>query len=283
MNEDEGALQDLLEDSRDVHSDAMRATEVQLAEFVDVQSELRATSPPDRDEVDDFTQRRDGFLREGLAGAGLAAGVGGAILALTQSVASAATPSDVQILQTAESIENLAVATYTVALTLPFIGGASANGVVKAFVTETKKQHVEHGAAFAAAIRKLNGTPQTKPDPVLLGVVNKAKPGLTSPEAVVALAIELEDGAAQTYVANTAALRNANARKVTASIMGVEAQHVAVLLAVQALLKANAASLIALPPSPLSSLPAAAGSVGFPHGFYPTSAARPETEGALSK
>jgi hypothetical protein len=98
---------------------------------------------------------------------------------------------------------------------------------------------------------------------------------------VVALALELEQGAAETYVADVAALSDANAKKVTASIMGVEAQHASILLAVQALLAGNAAQLIALPPN-AAALPAAAGSVGFPNAFFPTNQARPATEGALS-
>ena len=50
--------------------------------------------------------------------------------------------------------------------------------------------------------------------------------------------------------------------------MGVEAQHVAILLAVQALVGAGAADLIALPPD-ATKLPAAAGSVGFPERVLP--------------
>jgi hypothetical protein len=67
---------------------------------------------------------------------------------------------------------------------------------------------------------------------------------------------------------------------VTASIMGVEAQHVAILRAVQALLAAGAPQLVALPPN-AAALPAAAGSVGFPDAFYPTTDARPAMEGAV--
>jgi len=173
-----------------------------------------------------------------------------------------------------------AVATYETALTLPFIGGADANAVVKAFVAKTKDQHTEHAAAFNAAIKKLKGKAQTNPDPVLLDVVNKAKTGLTGPAPVVDLALELEDGAAATYVADVGAFKDKNARSVTASIMGVEAQHSAILRAVKALLAANAANLIALPPD-ASALPGAAGSVGFPDGFFPTSNARPAKEGAV--
>ena len=63
-------------------------------------------------------------------------------------------------------------------------------------------------------------------------------------------------------------------------LMGVEAQHVAILNAVKALIAGGAADLIALPPD-ATKLPAAAGSVGFPNAFYPTTDARPANEGAV--
>jgi len=69
-------------------------------------------------------------------------------------------------------------------------------------------------------------------------------------------------------------------RQLFSSVAGVESQHKAILLAVQALLKANAPQLIALPPD-AAKLPAAAGSVGFPDAFYPTSMASPVDEGAV--
>ena len=184
------------------------------------------------------------------------------------------------MLQTAAAIENLAVATYGVALGLDFIGGGSANPVVKAFVTKTKDQHTEHAAAFNAAVKRLGGKTQDQPDPVLLGVVNQAKPTLTGPGPVVDLAIELETGAAATYVADVGTFSDKQARAVTASIMGVEAQHIAILNAVKALVAGGAAQLIALPPD-AAKLPAAAGSVGFPDPFFKTAQARPAAEGAV--
>ena len=62
-------------------------------------------------------------------------------------------------------------ATYKTALTLPFIGGASANPVVKAFATTTMQQHKQHLDAFNAAITGLGGKAQTNPDPALQKVV----------------------------------------------------------------------------------------------------------------
>jgi hypothetical protein len=279
---DDRAMRPLLEESEDIHADSMAATRTSLEEMVELGRERRA-SGQDPDEIKAFVDRRDSLMAPGFGGRLLAAaGAGTAFAVLMASKAFASQPTDVQILQTAASIEVLAVATYQTALTLPFIGGSSANGVVKAFAQMTMSQHQQHHQAFNAAVTKLGGKAQDNPDPALLQVVNQAKPGLTGPEPVVALALELEQGAAETYVANVSALTDANAKAVTASIMGVEAQHAAILRAVQALLQGNVPQLIALPPSPLSALPAAAGSVGFPDAFFPVNDARPPTEGALS-
>ena len=270
MDHDQG-WSDLFEQSRDLHADALRATRAEHAELLETVGDR--TSDADRDSRSERVERID---PRRVLGVGAAIGLGAAIL-LAGEQALGATPSDVQLLRAQQSIEVVAITTYKTALGLAFIGGSTANGVVKAFVTETMHQHTEHNAAFAATIRNLGGQPQTKADPALVKVVNAALPTLTDAGKVVALAIELEQGAAQTYVRNTASFGHAAAKNLTASIMGIEAQHVAVLLAVQALLKANLAADIALPPP---SLPAAAGSVGFPDAFYPTSQARPVTEGA---
>jgi hypothetical protein len=277
------ALSPLIEESQDLHSDSLAVTEASLTEMVDLGHERRARGEMGREETQVFMAERDRLLSPAFGGKLLgAAGAGAALAAVLASSASASEGSDIQMLQTAASIEVLAVATYQTALTLPFIGGDTANGVVKAFSQMTMGQHAQHLQAFNAATAKLGGKAQTNPDPVLLKVVDAAKPGLTGPAAVVALALELEQGAAETYVANVGALSDANAKAVTASIMGVEAQHAAILLAVQALLAGGAPQLIALPPSPLSSLPAAAGSVGFPAAFFPIDKARPASEGAVS-
>ncbi|MGH9300488.1 MAG: ferritin-like domain-containing protein [Acidimicrobiales bacterium] len=283
MTIDEGALNQLIEMSQDTHSDAMAASKEPLSEMVEIGLERRSKGDIDPDENRAFAQDRRRLLGKGVFGAGAlaTAGFGAALMALMEQPAFASSAADVQMLQTSASIENLAVATYGVALTLPFIGGSSANGVVKAFAQMTMQQHKDHGKAFNNAVTSLGGKAQSQPDPVLLGVVNKAKPGLTGPGPVVALALELETGAAETYVANVGALSDSSARQVTASIMGVEAQHAAVLLAVQALLSANAPQLIALSPTVVGKLPAAAGSIGFPNSFYKTDMARPAAEGAV--
>ena len=281
---DPRAMATLIEESQDIHLDAMVATGDALDEMVETGHEARAQGAVDPDESRRVAARRASMMTGVAFGGGLlaAAGIAGALETLFASPAFAASATDVQILQTASSIEVLAVSTYKTALTLPFVGGSSASPVVKAFATTTMQQHMQHLAAFNAAITGLGGKAQHSPDPALQKVVASAVPGLTSAGPVVALALELEQGAAETYVADVAALSDANAKKVTASIMGVEAQHASVLLAVQALLNAGAPQLISLAPGTVATLPAAAGSVGFPQAFFPTDQARPASEGALS-
>jgi hypothetical protein len=193
----------------------------------------------------------------------------------------------VQILQTAASIENLAVATYKTALTLPYIGGSAANPVVTKFAQVTMGQHAQHADAFNAAVKHLGGKAQNKPDPAFVPVVNKAVASLSGASAaqgalgVVGLALELENIAAETYVKDTTLAKSTTNKALFASIMGIEAQHVSVLLAVQALLMAGAPQLISLSPGTGAALPAAAGSVGFPNAFYKTNMAAPAKQGAV--
>jgi hypothetical protein len=93
--------------------------------------------------------------------------------------------------------------------------------------------------------------------------------------------MELENIAAETYVKDTVLAKSTTNKALFASIMGIEAQHVSVLLAVQALLKAGAPQLISLAPGTAAMLPAAAGSVGFPNAFYKTNSAAPASQGAV--
>ena len=278
MTVDERGLRALIEESSDIHADAMATTKAGLADLVEAGT---SAAPADLEANRAFAASHRDAIKKSLVGAGALAGFGAVLLSVFDTPAFADSAADVQMMQTAASIENLAVATYKTALTLPFIGGSSANPVVKAFAMTTMAQHSQHGDAFNAAAQALGGKAQTNPDPKYAAVVKAAVPTIKGPADVVGLAIKLETVAAQTYVADVSALSDLSARKTTASIMGVEAQHVAVLLAVQALLAGGAPQLIALPPA-IASLPSAAGSVGFPDSFYKTDLASPAAEGALS-
>ena len=252
-------LTELTVQSQDLNSDAVRITQQALGEFTEEEREQSG--------------RRWGSagLVAGLVGAGLAVGAGQAM--------AAGSATDVQTLQTAASIENLAVSVYQTAAGLSFI--KSGNATVAAFIAKTTTQHQAHAQAFNAAITSAGGKTQSNPDPKYAAVVQQMLPTIKGPADVVKLAITLEDVAAQTYTKNVSQVSTSALRTLFGSIAPVEAQHRSVLLAVQALLGANDAALIAIPTQP-ASLPAAAGSVGFPAAFYATTSASPTNEGAVS-
>jgi hypothetical protein len=285
MTADPRALSELLEESQDLQADALRPTHDALDELV----ESRHGSGPDDAAANlAFHEEHRRSIRTSFTAAPLLGAAGGvALVGLLASAASASSSSDVQILQTAASIENLAVATYKTALTLPYIGGSAANPVVTKFAQVTMGQHAQHADAFNAAVKHLGGKAQNKPDPAFVPVVNKAVASLNGASAaqgalgVVGLALELENIAAETYVKDTTLAKSTTNKALFASIMGIEAQHVSVLLAVQALLMAGAPQLISLSPGTAAALPAAAGSVGFPNPFYKTNMAAPAKQGAV--
>jgi len=197
-----------------------------------------------------------------------------------RSAAAADGDLDVMQLQTAVSLELLAVATYGAALTLPFI--ATGNPVVLKFAQTTMKQHDEHRDAFSAQIKALGGTDQTATNPKYTPVVEAAKPNLLAPLDVVKLAATLEQVATETYLADLNRYTDVPSRVLMATVMGVECQHLATLRAVGALLEGGAPELIAIPiGADLAKLPAAAGSVSFPDAFEGVTMASPPEEGAV--
>src|ERR1700704_3026912 len=117
MSVDERAIGALIEESSDLHRDSMHTTRASLQELV----ELGHEDATDRPEQHVSSDERNALLRSGIGGgrALAAIGAGGALLALMARPAFAAQSDDVQMLQTATSIEILAVATYEAALGLP--------------------------------------------------------------------------------------------------------------------------------------------------------------------
>ncbi|MFE4356384.1 MULTISPECIES: ferritin-like domain-containing protein [Streptomycetaceae] len=254
-------LEELAEQSEDLNSDALRVTRTALTDFE------QGAEPARR------------WWQRGTALAGLAGAVG--LAGLTRAAASpsaTASGDDIRALQTAASIENLAVAVYRAAAGLPFI--KDGNRTVAAFIARTTEQHQAHAKAFNTAATAAGGKAQNDPDPKYKAVVDQALPTLRTPADVVKLAITLEDVAAQTYTRNVGQVGSADLRRLFASVAPVEAQHRAVLLAVQALLAGDAADLVTIPVDP-AKLPAAAGSVGFPDAFQTTENASPIAEGAV--
>jgi len=294
MTIDDKELHELIVESQDLQSDALRDTKSMNRDLVEIRHERLATGiDPDENlhHVDRYNSERRRVLRNGGMGFGalaargaIAATFGGALTALVAGPAAAAGDDvDVMILQTAASLENLAVATYEAALGLDFI--KSGNKTVLAFAQMTQKQHADHGAAFNDSTKSLGGKEQKDPNAKYLEVVNKAKPNLKGPADVVKLAMALEQVATQTYNANTALMTDKDAKALMASVMGVESQHLAVLRAVDALLAGGGAALITVKETDgatdLTKLPKAAGSVAFEGPFEGTEKASPPEEGAV--
>jgi len=262
----------------------MRAARQSHDELRDIAGSRRGQRP-DPERLREYELGRRKILKAGGFGLGVLASSGLMSTAWGQRAAAivkapmqADTDVDIQIFQTASSLEILAIATYEAALGLPFIAD---NATVRTFAETTMMQHAEHNAAFQAQTETLGGTRQEMPNPKYAPIVEEAKPTLTDAMAVVQLAATLEEVAADTYLANLTLLSDGNMRVLMASVMGVETQHLATLRAVGALLEAGLPELVAIP-TDLAALPAAAGSVAFPAPFEEPNLASPPEEGAVA-
>jgi hypothetical protein len=267
---DPGAFGELMAESADLHADAMRSMKEPLDEIVELAKERQAA--------------RSAAMRRTLVGAGLATGA----VALAARPAYAA-GEEVAALQTAASLENLAVIAYQTALTLPYLKSPSntAFKTVAAFAKTTMAQHTDHGKAFNAKAKELGGKEQTKPNPKYTPIVMAAVPKLKqgNPLDLVELAMTLENVATSTYVKNIQEVSDPQVRLLFGTVAGVESQHLTTLIAVKALLSANAPQLVTVKATggavDLFALPAAAGSAPVPEAFKKTDLASPASEGAV--
>ena len=285
---DVGAFRELIEESQDLHADAMRGMREPLDEIVEA-GRARRRSKEYVEAREEYLFRRRDFLRRSAAvGAVAAAGAGWALNSATLAYAAEAEQGDIDALQTAASLENLAVFTYKTALTLPYLkGDDTATQTLRAFAETTMNQHDEHAQAFNARVVELGGQQQTENNPKYAPVVQDAVPKLKQggPLDVVELAITLEDVATQTYVKNIQNLADPQVRLLFGTVAGVESQHLATLRAVQALLKADAPQLITVEATggavDASKLPKQTAKLAIPEAFLPTELASPPSEGAV--
>lgn len=237
----------------------------------------------DRDPLADarVTRRSLAVVLRGL-GATTGAIVAGQLVSGLTASAGAAT-EDVGAAQTAASLEHLAIAVYTQAAALPIMRELppAAGATLASFIAGTINHHRQHAAAFNTIARKLGGAAQAGVnESVLAAVVQPALPSLRRPLDVVRLAAQIEDIAAQTYVAEVAAVSDRELRNAFASIMGVEGQHRAALLTMASLLAVDRPDFLT-PRPPIDRVPAESGHAGFPNAFHPTELARPSNEGAV--
>lgn len=274
-------LTELTDQSQDLNSDAVRMTRQALGEYAQEEPGAARSARFGRSgRFGHGALQARGGLAVGLLGTGaLLFGAGRARAAgSTPTGSSSANANDIMALQTAASIENLAVSVYTAAAGLPFI--KTGNPTVAEFISKTTAQHAAHATAFNAAIAHAGGKEQHGVDPKYAAMLQSQLPNIKNAGDVVAVAVNLEDVAAQTYTKYVGEVTTPALRTLFGSVAPVEAQHRSVLLAVQALLNANDEGLVAIPTQP-DKLPAAAGSVPIPDAFYPTTNASPISEGAV--
>lgn len=122
---------------------------------------------------------------------------------------------DLKILNYALTLEYLEAEFYKKVIAKGLFKGANAS-VLKKF-GETEQQHV---VALTATIKKLGGTPATKP---------KAKFPLKSAASVLKLATTVEDLGAAAYLGQAAKIKNKEVLAAALAIHSVEARHAATL------------------------------------------------------
>ena len=129
--------------------------------------------------------------------------------------------------------------------------------------------------------RALGGTRQDAPNPAYAHLVEPVASASTDIGAVVwQQAATLEEVATDTYLANLTLLADPTMRALMASVMGVEAQHLAMLRAVGTLFGTALPDLVAIP-TDVHRLPPTIGTVAVPGAFESPNLASPPAEGAV--
>lgn len=188
---------------------------------------------------------------------------------------------DVQLLQTAASIENSLYGVYDTILGLPSFTAATANPVLKHLFVTARDQHGQHATAANELAQNLGGRAQTAQNAFLANAVARARAGLADLTQAVELALELELTSAQTYQFDIGLFADVNARRMAASVMGVECQHAGLLRVVRSLLAARTPDFVTFDAGNVNRLTPETGTVGFPEPFAKPDKARPAADGAL--
>ena len=187
-------------------------------------------------------------------------------------------PLDVQVLQTAASLENLVAASYTTAAKLPFVVNGSSR--LRDLIQRNKAHHAAHAQAFNLSVHKAGGAQQHAADARYAGSVGRILAAMKDPTSLVGLFTELEDIIAQTCTRYAILASGSSVRSLFASVAPVEAQHGAELLIVRTLLGDGRAGS-GRTAADARALPAAVGTAGIPQAAYPTADASAINEGAV--
>jgi len=241
MQISERELITMTNDLDEIHHATLPAMHEAVAEWTELQHELRADSPATP------IARRGPSRRGFIVGAG--AGLGGILLAACSKSKTTSTTGttvggtgtsgggnpytgDLAVAALAASLENLAVQTYQAG-----IDAATANKLgavppaIVTFATTVQKQHKDHSGAWNSIITNAGKSAISGVDTTVKNAV--VTPGFAAVKDVPGLAkfaLVLEDAAAATYLnAIQNALSDKGAIKIAATIQPVEMQHSAIL------------------------------------------------------
>ncbi len=139
---------------------------------------------------------------------------------------------DIVLANTAISLEVLAVDTYDIAVASGLVETAAVADAAVLF----QSHHADHRDALIGVVEQAGATPFTEANAVVKSaIVDPAVSSATTEADIIAIAYELEQAAAQTYVFAATALSTPGLRSTIMTIGGVEARHATVLDAVGAL------------------------------------------------
>jgi hypothetical protein len=234
----EAELTSLTKELRDAHDDtmpSMRESVAAWAESDDVHEGItRIVATPSSRRA--FLLGGGAFLG-GVALVGSGMGSGLAAAATRRSVAVPASvgraqklTGDLAVVALAASLENLAVATYQAGIDAATKGSlGDVPPAVVTFAQTAQGQHKDHAAAWNAVLAGAGKQEVTGVDLTVKQSVDKAFAQVKDVPGLAKLALELENGAAATYLAAIGAVKSPAGIKTAASIQPVEMQHAAIL------------------------------------------------------
>lgn len=237
----EAELASMTRDLEDAHHETLPSMRASLAEWSESNDDIREgitrlVSTP---------SSRRAFLFGGgavlggvaLAGSGLGSGIAAATTRRSP-MAPAGVPSqnaqkltgDLAVVALAASLENLAVATYQAGIDAATQGKlGDVPPAVVTFAQTAQGQHKDHAAAWNGVLTGAGKKAVTGVDLTVKKSVDQAFAQVKDVPGLAMLALDLENGAAATYLAAIGAVKSPAGIKTAATIQPVEMQHAAVL------------------------------------------------------
>jgi Ferritin-like domain len=157
------------------------------------------------------------------------------------TTASGGIQPDAGIFRLASSLEHYAVGLYGTAASSGLVKTAAIGDAAKYFAS----QHADHANADEQLTSKAGGMPFTTANQAVADMLKPRVDALKSEADVVKLAYDVESVAAATYFSTIGAFKDTTGNAAAASILAVEARHVAVL-----------GMLLSGLPAPLPTIPA---------------------------